>query len=56
MSRAGIAVGLIDDIPACQDLVNRIIKEAESQINRLNVAVSVQGGEEAWSSGRSSKL
>lgn len=38
---AGMVVGLIDDIPSCQDLIERIVNEAEQVIKeRLNQIVS----------------
>ena len=38
---AGMIVGLIDDIPTCQELISRIVSEAEEIINeRLTKAVS----------------
>ncbi len=38
---AGMVVGLIDDIPSCEELIDRIVAEAESIINdRLNKLVS----------------
>jgi hypothetical protein len=46
--RAGISIGLIDDIPTCQDLVARIVKEAEAEIGRMSGMLSVQGADEAW--------
>ena len=33
---AGISIGLIDDIPTCQDLLERIEQEAEAAIDDLN--------------------
>ena len=35
-SSAGISIGLKDDIPTCQDLVARIVREAEAEINRMS--------------------
>jgi len=46
--RAGISIGLIDDIPTCQDLVARIVREAEAEINRMSGLMSVAGADEAW--------
>jgi hypothetical protein len=46
--RAGISIGLIDDIPTCQDLVARIVSEAEAEINRMSGLMSVAGANEAW--------
>jgi hypothetical protein len=46
--RAGISIGLIDDIPTCQDLVARIVNEAETEINRMSGLMSVAGADEAW--------
>jgi len=46
--RAGISIGLIDDIPKCQDLVARIVREAEAEINRMSGLMSVAGADEAW--------
>lgn len=38
---AGMVVGLIDDIPSCQELIERIVNEAEQVIKeRLNQIVS----------------
>lgn len=59
MHRAGITVGLINDIPTCGELVPRMVKEAETVIRAVNACISVDGGQEAWdkvSEGRQSKL
>ena len=48
IGRAGISIGLIDDIPTCQDLVARIVSEAEAEINRMSGLMSVAGADEAW--------
>ena len=47
-TRAGISIGLIDDIPTCQDLVARIVREAETEINRMSGLMNVAGADEAW--------
>lgn len=47
-SRAGISIGLIDDIPTCAVLVARITQEAETEINRMSGLIDVAGAEEAW--------
>jgi len=39
---------LIDDIPTCQDLVARIVSEAETEINRMSGLMSGAGADEAW--------
>lgn len=49
---AGISIGLIDDIPTCDELVSRITREAEVAIQGMNGMISVQGGEEAWERSR----
>ncbi len=36
---AGMIVGLIDDIPSCQELIARIISEAESVISQRLQAI-----------------
>lgn len=48
MSRAGISIGLIDDIPTCEDLVARIVREAEAEIGRMSGMIAMSGGDEAW--------
>jgi hypothetical protein len=45
---AGISIGLIDDIPTCEVLVARIVREAEAEINRMSGMMSVAGADEAW--------
>merc|ERR1712137_446234 len=46
----GTSIGLIDDIPTCQDLMNEIISDAESVItNRLKDLVVVQSN--LWDDG-----
>jgi hypothetical protein len=47
-SRAGISIGLIDDIPTCQNLVARIVREAEAEINRMSGLMQIAGADEAW--------
>ena len=38
---AGMVVGLIDDVPTCDELISRIVREAEEIINeRLGSTVS----------------
>jgi hypothetical protein len=56
--RAGITVGLINDIPSCGELVPRMVKEAENIIQGVAATFSIDGGEEAWDkvAGRESKL
>ncbi|KAK4687991.1 NADH:quinone reductase (non-electrogenic), partial [Tremellales sp. Uapishka_1] len=49
---AGISVGLIDDIPTCEELVQRMGREAEDIITGLNSHISLEGGDEVWSKGR----
>ncbi|RSH88801.1 hypothetical protein EHS25_003029 [Saitozyma podzolica] len=39
---AGISVGLIDDIPTCEELVDRIVREAEETIGRMASSISNQ--------------
>jgi hypothetical protein len=46
--RAGISIGLIDDIPTCEVLVARIVSEAEAEISKMSGMVSVSGADEAW--------
>jgi hypothetical protein len=56
---AGITVGLINDIPTCQDLVARIVGDAETEIRRVSSCIAPEGGQEAWqkaASSRESKL
>lgn len=56
---AGLVIGLINDIPTCQDLVARIVKEAEGVVQSLHSRIRITSGEEAWdraASGRMSKL
>lgn len=36
---AGITVGLIDDIPTCEDLVAKIVGDAEKEIRRVGSMV-----------------
>ncbi|MEE3172213.1 MAG: nitronate monooxygenase, partial [Pseudomonadota bacterium] len=31
---AGMVVGLIDDIPSCEELITRIVEEADAIINK----------------------
>ena len=38
---AGIVIGLIKDIPTCEELLKRIESEAEGTIERLNKLSSV---------------
>jgi NAD(P)H-dependent flavin oxidoreductase YrpB (nitropropane dioxygenase family) len=33
---SGQVVGMIDDLPSCADLVNRVIAEANDTLRRLN--------------------
>lgn len=57
--RAGITIGLINDIPSCEELVPRIVKDAEDIIRSVNATISIDGGEEAWdkvAGSRESKL
>jgi NAD(P)H-dependent flavin oxidoreductase YrpB (nitropropane dioxygenase family) len=37
--RAGISVGLIDDIPTCNELVRRIVNDAEDTIKGLHTKI-----------------
>jgi hypothetical protein len=46
--RAGISIGLIDDIPTCDVLIGRIVKEAEAEIDKMRGMISVSGADEAW--------
>lgn len=39
MNRAGITVGLINDIPTCEELVSRMTDGAEAEIKRLGSLV-----------------
>jgi NAD(P)H-dependent flavin oxidoreductase YrpB (nitropropane dioxygenase family) len=39
---AGIVIGLIKDIPTCEELLKRIENEAEGTIERLNKLSSVR--------------
>ena len=39
---AGIVIGLIKDIPTCEELLKRIEAEAEGTIERLNKLSSVK--------------
>jgi len=39
---AGIVIGLIKDIPTCEELLKRIEAEAEGTIERLNKLSSVR--------------
>lgn len=39
---AGISVGLIDDIPTCEELVDRIVREAEETIGSMASCISSQ--------------
>lgn len=59
LDRAGIVLGLIDDIPTCEVLVARIVREAEEVVQGLTGKIRVTAGQEAWdraASGRVSKL
>jgi hypothetical protein len=54
---AGITVGLIDDIPTCQELVQRMGMEAEGIIKSLVAKVVPDSGEQVWADEkRESKL
>jgi hypothetical protein len=46
--RAGISVGLIDDIPTCDALCARITREAEQAIQGMSAMISIEGGDEVW--------
>lgn len=47
-NRAGITVGLINDIPTCEELVPRIVREAEEIIRGVSASISIDGEQEAW--------
>lgn len=52
-------MGLIDDIPTCETLVTRMVKEAEDIIRGITVSIGIDGGQETWdkvASSRESKL
>ena len=34
---AGQSIALIEDVPSCEDLVKRMIAEAEESLNKVNV-------------------
>jgi hypothetical protein len=55
--RAGITIGLINDIPTCEVLVNRITSEAEEAIQKMHGMISIENGEAVWQrSQRQAKL
>ncbi|RXK35068.1 2-nitropropane dioxygenase [Tremella mesenterica] len=50
---AGISMGLIYDIPTCDVLVSRMVREAEEIIGNMRGMIQIEGGEEAWNRGKS---